>query len=206
VVTFLAGGIAYAAIPDSGGLIHGCYQNNKGTLRVVDSTTPGCSIGETSLSWNQTGPQGLQGPQGTQGPVGPSGLSHGYSTSDEATVDSSDLAASPSFVQAAAVDALPAGNYLVAATAFLDFDPCQLCLDPPRLLCHVLANGGILVGYPLMSPVAIGGNSSDKAVVPFTTSVSFANDGNKVELDCASSRDNTTVTGYLDLTAVNSLN
>ena len=35
----LAGSIAIvrAVIPDSSGLIHGCYQNNNGSLRVVDT-------------------------------------------------------------------------------------------------------------------------------------------------------------------------
>jgi hypothetical protein len=33
----VAGGIAYATIPDAGGVIHGCYQKNQGTLRVIDT-------------------------------------------------------------------------------------------------------------------------------------------------------------------------
>jgi hypothetical protein len=33
----LAGGaVTFAAIPDSGGAIHGCYQKNVGNLRVID--------------------------------------------------------------------------------------------------------------------------------------------------------------------------
>ena len=31
-----AAGIAYATIPDSGGVIHGCYQTENGQLRLVD--------------------------------------------------------------------------------------------------------------------------------------------------------------------------
>ena len=55
------GAFAYASIPDSGGVIHGCYKTSDGKLRVVDST---CASGETSLNWNQTGPVGPQGPVG----------------------------------------------------------------------------------------------------------------------------------------------
>jgi hypothetical protein len=67
------GGIAWADIPDSG-VIHGCYKTVGGSLRVIDvSSGDGCKLGETSLSWNQSGPTGAQGPQGPTGPTGPSG-------------------------------------------------------------------------------------------------------------------------------------
>ena len=32
------GGVAYSAIPDPMGVIHGCYTNSGRTLRVIDST------------------------------------------------------------------------------------------------------------------------------------------------------------------------
>lgn len=68
-------GLAYAAIPDSQGVIHGCYRTNTGSLRIIDSDTDTCNGNETSLNWNQTGPQGLPGPQGPAGPSGASGYS-----------------------------------------------------------------------------------------------------------------------------------
>lgn len=49
------GGVAFAAIPDSNGTIHGCFKNNNGDLRVVDSSA-GCRSNETSIQWNQQGP------------------------------------------------------------------------------------------------------------------------------------------------------
>jgi hypothetical protein len=70
------GGGAYAAIPDSSGVIHGCYDNQSGKLRVFDSEeghSKACGNGETSLSWNQQGPQGVPGPQGPPGPKGDTG-------------------------------------------------------------------------------------------------------------------------------------
>jgi hypothetical protein len=76
----LAGTVAYATIPESNGVIHGCYLNNagglppiigasQGTLRVVDpSKGQACDSGETALSWNQVGQRGPAGPQGPAGP------------------------------------------------------------------------------------------------------------------------------------------
>lgn len=55
------GGAAFAAIPDSNGTIHGCYQKNSGALRVVDSAS-GCRSSEVTLDWNQRGPTGPPGP------------------------------------------------------------------------------------------------------------------------------------------------
>jgi hypothetical protein len=77
VVAIAVGGIAYAAIPDSSGVIHGCYQKN-GNLRVIDSSSEkGCRPSEKPLSWSQTGPRGLTGSTGPTGATGTSGVS-GY--------------------------------------------------------------------------------------------------------------------------------
>ena len=45
-------GVAYASIPDSSGVIHGCYQKNNGQLRVID-TDKGqtCNASENQLTW-----------------------------------------------------------------------------------------------------------------------------------------------------------
>src|SRR6476620_1868417 len=56
-------GVAFAAIPDSGGTSHGCYQKNNGNLRVAESATD-CRNGEQALSWNQQGPPGPPGQPG----------------------------------------------------------------------------------------------------------------------------------------------
>lgn len=50
-------GVAYAAIPDSQGVIHACYSKNGGVLRVSD--TGECKSTEVGLSWNNVGPAGL---------------------------------------------------------------------------------------------------------------------------------------------------
>jgi hypothetical protein len=59
-VGIAVGGIAYASIPDSGGVIHGCYNKANGVLRVIDSGKS-CGAAEKPLNWNQTGPTGSAG-------------------------------------------------------------------------------------------------------------------------------------------------
>jgi hypothetical protein len=77
VLLALAAGIAYAAIPDSNGLIRGCYQSTSGTLRVIGTnpTVGGgkCSTGEKTLNWNQRGPTGAKGATGANGTNGTNG-------------------------------------------------------------------------------------------------------------------------------------
>ena len=71
---------AFAAIPDGGGVINGCFDKQSGKLRVLDTQTSqakDCNSSEASLSWNQRGPQGQPGPQGVPGPVGPRGPAGG---------------------------------------------------------------------------------------------------------------------------------
>jgi hypothetical protein len=73
-----AGAIAYASVPDSDGIIHGCYNKLIGTLRVQDASSSNpllrrCNASETAIMWNQAGPQGPAGPAGAQGPQGEPG-------------------------------------------------------------------------------------------------------------------------------------
>jgi hypothetical protein len=93
LVIGLGTGLAAASIPDSGGVIHGCYKaqanGSISQLGVVDTGKSGghCPSNQTPLTWNQTGPQGPQGPMGdtgaqgapgadgAQGPPGPAGPS-----------------------------------------------------------------------------------------------------------------------------------
>ena len=100
----MAGGIAYASIPDSSGAIHSCYTKSGGALRVIDSAVTNCKSTETSLNWNQTGPpgppgangnngtngtngkDGATGPTGPSGPTGPAGMSVQQVTGNTATL------------------------------------------------------------------------------------------------------------------------
>lgn len=69
LVVGLVLGAAVSAVAQSGGLIMACYDNGTGQLRLAGS----CRPNESSISWNQVGPQGEPGPMGPEGPVGPQG-------------------------------------------------------------------------------------------------------------------------------------
>jgi hypothetical protein len=67
-------GMAYATIPDGSGVIHGCYSQSRGALRVVDAPTEQCNPNsEVPIEWNRQGPRGATGLQGLQGAPGPQG-------------------------------------------------------------------------------------------------------------------------------------
>ena len=68
----LASGVAYATIPDSGGVIHACMLKNIGTVRIIDpSQGQKCSTSlETPIDWNQKGTAGGRGPTGPAGAIG----------------------------------------------------------------------------------------------------------------------------------------
>lgn len=93
LVGSLSAGVSYASIPDSNGVIHGCYKpsNRATTLKVIDTArTAQCPNGYDSITWNQTGPQGPQGDQGPPGPVGQPNYASCVSN-DQATVDPGDI-------------------------------------------------------------------------------------------------------------------
>jgi len=132
LVALTAAGIASATIPDSSGVIHGCYAKASGgappgTLRVIDTGLgQSCGLNEVALNWNQqgvkgaTGPQGPkgptgsqgppggQGPQGPAGPTGPSGTSHGYGhATGGIALDTIG------YKQVDSISNLPSGRYMV---------------------------------------------------------------------------------------------
>jgi hypothetical protein len=71
--------VVQASIPDSQGVIHGCYYKGagnlerQGALRAVDTDRgQACRADESPVSWNQAGGTGATGPTGPRGPTGPS--------------------------------------------------------------------------------------------------------------------------------------
>jgi len=70
-VLAIGSGVAFATIPDRGGVIHSCYSKFGGAVRVID--TGSCRATETALNWNQAGQQGPAGPQGPPGAKGDTG-------------------------------------------------------------------------------------------------------------------------------------
>ena len=71
----IAGGIAYAAIPDAGtGVYHACMLKNIGTIRIIDPDKQHClSALETEITFNKQGPAGAPGLNGTNGSNGSNG-------------------------------------------------------------------------------------------------------------------------------------
>ena len=111
-LTVALGGVAYSAIPDPMGVIHGCYLNGMSrTLRVIDSTES-CNTGETALNWSQQGPAGATGPAGAQGPEGPPGQPPAFTKS----VIKATVPDNIGFVEIARLN-VPAGRYVVIAKA-----------------------------------------------------------------------------------------
>ena len=116
------GGVAYATIPDSGGVIHGCYLKAVGSLRVIDpSTGQHCTVVETPIQWNQTGPQGPSGATGPAGPVGPAGpASFAYV---DVNGESGRIPLDDTYQTVQTLGSLPAGSYAVTATATVGGSP-----------------------------------------------------------------------------------
>jgi len=140
-----------AAIPDTQGVIHGCYQNDNGNLRVVDPASSkkdqaSCKNNETALNWNQKGPTGAAGPAGAQGPAGPQGPQGPQGPAgpqgpqgpkgDQGPLGPSDSwfaksgPATGSYIVRGASLTLPAGSYTMSASGNIDGStgqyPCAL--------------------------------------------------------------------------------
>lgn len=135
-VIFL-GVIAYASIPDSTGVIHGCYKKSGGTLRVIDYPAQQCdSRAESPIEWSQTGPQGPPGPTGPQGPAG-------YSLATRAT-GSAETLPPGELTQVLSKD-LPAGNWVISARATVGMD--QQSYDPAIIVIFCeLRSGDTVIG------------------------------------------------------------
>lgn len=85
VLGAVVAGVAYAAVPDSNGVIHTCYQvdgqgqlTGGSQLRVIDPSAAqpdarACKNNEVALNFNQTGPPGPAGATGKTGANGATG-------------------------------------------------------------------------------------------------------------------------------------
>jgi hypothetical protein len=139
------GGVAWAAIPDGSGMIHGCYNTKGGQLSVIDTATgQTCGASQTALNFNQTGPPGRQGIQGVKGDqgiqgvkgdTGATGPSDSYMASQSETV----ITAGTQGPQEVLALTLPAGNYAINAKVTVgslgsfEHVTCYLNLDGTQL-------------------------------------------------------------------------
>ena len=205
------GGIAYATIPDSGGVIHGCYTKASstsqpvGSLRVIDTGIgQSCALNEVALHWNQqgvkgaTGPQGPQGPTGAQGPAGtqgpkgatgPSGTSHGWGhATGGITLDT------VGFKEVDSIGNLPAGRYQVWVAGTIGNNGGDADAD-----CRLAVGGGS--SFAEIGTFRTKGGS-------YSTPFSLAGDTvvgpqGSIEVDCNSSDyQSKNSSGYADLEAI----
>jgi hypothetical protein len=87
-----------ASIPDATGVFHGCYKQNNGQLRVIDTGAgQACLPSENSVTWSQTGPTGARGPTGAKGATGPKGATGSAGTARDVGTVASVGQGGPSF-------------------------------------------------------------------------------------------------------------
>jgi hypothetical protein len=204
----VAGGVAYATIPDDHGVIHGCYTRSGGSLRVIDAGVTNCSAKETALNWSVTGPpgpagpagatgpqgvpgpQGSQGQQGLQGAQGQSGVSHAYygsATQSSVGTSATTVVTMPS---------VPDGSYVI--TGLTKFDDG---LDEPFVDCWLYVNGAKI--QETFGEIQLKSGLGELPVVFATT---LTGGGSFIELKCGSSDSTTTADANLALVAVNAIN
>jgi hypothetical protein len=142
-----------ASIPDSTGVIHGCYNTSNahgvptGGLRLVDTGKINslCASWERPVSWSAAGPTGLRGATGPAGPTGPSdgGSQVTIATTTVGPGDAFDVVAGTT------INNLPAGSYLYSASMYI------MPLGGPTVAaCSALGTGGSgssSVGYTTVS-------------------------------------------------------
>ena len=159
VLAALTAGVVQASIPDSSGVIHGCYSKKDGSLRAIDTGSGGtCDAKkETALDWNQTGPQG---------PVGPAGTSHGYYAYG-GLLSASTLGAS--FAKVGELSGLPAGTYVVSARGLVEDLPknqeaeCKLVAggsDIQETVIDTFAQGSPRLPFTLSAAVVLSAPGS----------------------------------------------
>src|SRR3974390_106419 len=217
-----AAGVAYATIPDSNGVIHGCYERSTGTLRVIDSSVTNCSSKETAIAWNVQGPQGVQGPigpqgatgpqgsagpqgpQGPQGPIGPtgpSGTSHGYLFATGAGAGTA-VAQTPATSDDGQLASIPPGTYMISAQATFG-DGAE-----PNVTCQVKVNGAPIP--PVTSGTGIAWSQailkSGQGGFTIVSAATLTSSATTVAGECSSSDNTTVVWVNLSLVSVDNLN
>jgi hypothetical protein len=192
----LAGGIAFATIPDPNGVIHACYTKSTGELRVIDASVTNCTKKQTSLNWNVQGPQGppgIEGRPGTPGIQGPPGPSHGY----ENSATNVAVAQDPARSKVVQINNLPAGNYMIwASVTFED------ALNEPDVACRLDVDGTEIPNS--VSQIELKSGLGDMSLVSAAT---LTGSGSTVEVLCNASDNSVSVTPVtLSLVMVDSLN
>lgn len=185
------GGVAYSAIPDQNSVIHSCYDNASGALRVIDTEASGiCRGGETALDWNQKGQPGATGPQG------PPGIGTTYGKSKAGLVVLPD----PGQKKTVLSLTVPRGNYVIFAKAVGALSvPGYSCPPGTEILyCNLLHNerrlAATIFGCAVQAGASsdlgranlIAGANHQSAYQTVSANVlhSFQGNSNKISLTC----------------------
>ncbi|MDQ3722262.1 MAG: hypothetical protein M3376_04165 [Actinomycetota bacterium] len=191
-----SGGVAYATIPDSGGVIHSCYSSGSGSLRVIDSDRRDvCKSGETPLTFNQTGPEGPPGEDGADGEDGLDGedggeAADGGNGADDALQPSgsSEAVSAPDgtvstwgrvFAAQRSIE-LPAGRWVITTTAVANNDKRAVATFDCRLRA-----GGKVIDSIKDIPLAATATAGEREAFAMTGAARLAGAGS-AELQCRS--------------------
>ena len=114
----IAGGIAFASIPDEGtGVYHACLAKN-GAIRLFDPTSDSCGTNETAITFNKEGVPGAPGTNGVSPTVTPLAVGNANCPAGGAAI--TDAAGSTAYVCSGADFAgtftSPNGHYSLAVT------------------------------------------------------------------------------------------
>ena len=191
IAVVAAGSAAYAAIPDAGGVIRGCYKKKDGTVRVIDTANgQSCSSGENALSWNQQGPAGPPGPKGDQGDPGPSQAYTGGALvqpidSSETTVATLSLPSAGAYVVSAKLIAVPADSS-----------------DPPTIVqCRLTVGSGLDNSVDFTRGTVSDTSGDDvEASLALMTDWTSANSGGNARVSC--SAPNPALAEYIKIAAI----
>jgi hypothetical protein len=189
------GGVSWAAIPGSDGVIKACYNNQGGGLRVTDTdpdmkTIEPCNPdSETPIDCNRQGPAGPSGPSGPQGPQGPAGSNGQNGNGNDSQVHGMSLTRSvkgPSLVGLAETPigslVLNPGQYIAFAkgTAYSSGRSVGVARGA-EMRCQLRGPGGIL------DETKIGGRYTGGPALMGSFQVADAN-ANRVSLVCIADR------------------
>jgi hypothetical protein len=145
------GGTSFAAVKTivgRDGVIHGCFKNRGGTLRVLPASRR-CAHGESTIAWNRDGRPGVPGIQGPTGPQGEVGQAAVQPVSGRATIGSTTLTtAAPTVAtdltatgaSGKIVTTFP-GRLVIHATADLSKPTAQASLQE-AVACRLALNSG----------------------------------------------------------------
>lgn len=161
---FVLGGVAVATIPDGQGVIHGCYKNNSGVVRIIDDSVDTCTSQETAITWSQTGPAGQDGTNGIDGQDG----------SDATATDIGDVVIFPRVTSTGTGqcqvggDCVPVQLFL-SARSFFPLEPgeikVRICIDGYSCITRTPSASGAFVATDADTPIDSDGSGTFSGAV-----------------------------------------